>query len=894
MPKSKKSLPDFKHRKASLTRKKPALNATDTSFKAKKILLPNQSLETQKTEPVTHRNQTIKELLVKAKHYSPNVRKDALVGMKELLNSHPELVPANFAAIFQVSIELIIDAEKAIRNAVLALYKVILSRVGKDGFRPYAMMYCKYLCAAMTHIADPIRLHAVDFANVLLQHHPQVIAEYHSQILPLYLDILSPDASSSTPAPGSGSTASTQSRSLRVNPTTKLASFESRHSILMSLNQILLTVKSQSEAGKKVDIVAPTLEWNHKTRSGASKHKPQPAKKEVLSLTASLNPNLQILDQGQKSDSTQTATTTFELNTLEKLSNFVFATLPVMFECWLECSPSEVLVGNCTEDILKCMQEILSIVYNLVEALTMFSDELPANYMEKHVKDFQKYIFVYFPFRVHVIRDQSLAPLITSINVLICKLSTLLLGTVKLGANPPAWLNHVLEFMTTVFLSEPSSLEFSVGSQLLSVLGSFLKHLQLRHLFGNLMDGFESYFSKSHPASAQKKQCLHLIEQLISDHIQKKLIRKEPLVGAEMIWRWIESLPRLLWQLRESSPDVSATTIKILQLALMGEKALEFGSGNLEKIQQYLLPLFYISSFSKKKQQSIQVYGPFIKLPPAVQRSLLEIYYFFPSISHETLKSWIHCFIVPTTTCDVISYALEILSHQQASTETIGYVSFFMSLPVISLNDLAKEMSFKDNAALMTNHRQALTNLCGRFLANQRLLYATDLIRILLEDFQKYIQSGPVQDIAQLKMQMISDVLLAMNHQYNGEGSAWNSCSVFPETLDYASNTIVGIIRSAQIQQISPPSWVAGLIEYLPGLYESLLQTIAGRLGAASSSNEAQIVLSFVLEWDAIRNKNNSHQILLENLLKLSEQYGTSSLLRTAFISLFGMVPQSF
>ena len=67
-----------------------ARNHTDTTFKSQAISLPEQSVAADKSGvATTARNLTLKELLAQTAHYSERVRREALVGLAELLAAHP-------------------------------------------------------------------------------------------------------------------------------------------------------------------------------------------------------------------------------------------------------------------------------------------------------------------------------------------------------------------------------------------------------------------------------------------------------------------------------------------------------------------------------------------------------------------------------------------------------------------------------------------------------------------------------------------------------------------------------------------------------------------------------------------------------------------------------------
>ena len=85
---------DFIRAKKKVGKKiKKQANVTDTTVRAKRINLPGQTVGTEgKGEALTNRGLSMSELLNQTSHYSEKVRKDALEGMRELLEAHPCLL----------------------------------------------------------------------------------------------------------------------------------------------------------------------------------------------------------------------------------------------------------------------------------------------------------------------------------------------------------------------------------------------------------------------------------------------------------------------------------------------------------------------------------------------------------------------------------------------------------------------------------------------------------------------------------------------------------------------------------------------------------------------------------------------------------------------------------
>ena len=84
---------DFQKKKLKVgkgTLKASGDNATDTSFKARTIKLATQNIGLEKKGAVTQRKQNINDLLTQLNHPAKNVKKDAFVGLKDLVEMHPE------------------------------------------------------------------------------------------------------------------------------------------------------------------------------------------------------------------------------------------------------------------------------------------------------------------------------------------------------------------------------------------------------------------------------------------------------------------------------------------------------------------------------------------------------------------------------------------------------------------------------------------------------------------------------------------------------------------------------------------------------------------------------------------------------------------------------------
>ena len=121
MPKT--TLDGTKKKKQKLGKKKLApTNATSTVFKSKSIVLLEQDVFRSDKGPVTKRQLTFRELTTQLRHYSANVRGDAVRGMNEILRDHPALLEMHAAELITALVPLLTDTEQAVRRDDCALH----------------------------------------------------------------------------------------------------------------------------------------------------------------------------------------------------------------------------------------------------------------------------------------------------------------------------------------------------------------------------------------------------------------------------------------------------------------------------------------------------------------------------------------------------------------------------------------------------------------------------------------------------------------------------------------------------------------------------------------------------------------------------------------------------
>ncbi|ETW87294.1 hypothetical protein HETIRDRAFT_59338 [Heterobasidion irregulare TC 32-1] len=244
MPKSAKKrkdkVADFSKAKLKLGKgKQQPTNAIDTSFKARSIALPTQSISVQRYDntPTTKRKLTFDDLIAHLKHYNAGTRKDALMGFRELFENHPELVESSLTPFVGASVRIIADEDASVRKALLVFLGWLLPRIPHETLVPHSPLLLLFTTSAQTHIFPEIRVDAIRFLDLFLDLIPEVVVSgwkdgkggHGRRVLEGYLGILN---AGTTFGEGAGPVQATSTASVVLSVTSKLV-------VLRSLSKFL-------------------------------------------------------------------------------------------------------------------------------------------------------------------------------------------------------------------------------------------------------------------------------------------------------------------------------------------------------------------------------------------------------------------------------------------------------------------------------------------------------------------------------------------------------------------------------------------------------------------------------------------------------------------------------
>ncbi|XP_062184458.1 uncharacterized protein LOC133888289 [Phragmites australis] len=190
---------DFKKYKHKVGRKlPPPKNATNTDIKFKAIVLPEQTMASERAGmAVNKRGLTLRELLQQTVHYNANVRRAALNGIKDIVVKHPTELKLHKVAIIEKLQERICDTDKVVRESLHnILQSLIFPSLKEDNaisMRSTLFLLMANIMNGMTHLSMDIQLMAFRFLELVVLNFPSSFPSYAEQVFNNFVAVLSND-----------------------------------------------------------------------------------------------------------------------------------------------------------------------------------------------------------------------------------------------------------------------------------------------------------------------------------------------------------------------------------------------------------------------------------------------------------------------------------------------------------------------------------------------------------------------------------------------------------------------------------------------------------------------------------------------------------------------------
>ncbi|KZP31318.1 hypothetical protein FIBSPDRAFT_945334 [Athelia psychrophila] len=691
MPKSAKKrrdkAADFSKAKLKLGKgKKLADNAIDTSFKARSIALPTQSIAIDKDEgaPTTRRRLTFEDLIAHAKHYSASTRKDALLGLRELLEGHPELVESSLTVLLNACVRIIGDEDASVRKTLLSFLAWLLPRIPIENLIPHSPLLILFTTSAQTHIFPEIRIDAVRFLDLFLEIMPATIVSgwtdkkcHGNRVLEGYLGILNAGTKFGET---DGPMKATSSASVTLSPGSKAIVLKSLSTFLKHALSSPNRARNTTDASIPTWFLLPSFECQEAYESfegllqpqagtsGTSKRWQPEVDIDANEEDFAQNFNFAIQPFGNQwslqdlsdivnqtgaiseVDALRSVDTAFVTHLARTLQSTMIATFldcaPVIF------SPTSGVPGSELSLVAAMADTIRSLYGAIFRESTSDNDDIART----DLKTLLGYMSTYFPFRPNMAsRDIKIEQIFQDLNLIYCELTSLLIlaSNARLISRPnrgkgrqtqtlsqtqegvlSLQVGRACEYVTQLLRGEASTasqisrpIPNAAYRALLPIIWSLLNQTSLndQRVAAGVLEAALEHATTVSSISAVKKSSVEFLARLVlleTDHQYHGSFKVGRMESeVKKFEDWIVHLPKVLWELGDKNLSTTEAVLRFL-LRLLQRKSCLVNSETIASLGSRLVPYFTITHPTRG-----QLPGPYTRLPDGspIRRLALDV-----------------------------------------------------------------------------------------------------------------------------------------------------------------------------------------------------------------------------------------------------------------------------
>ncbi|XP_057778332.1 uncharacterized protein LOC130997076 isoform X2 [Salvia miltiorrhiza] len=623
--KSKRGGVDFKKFKRKIGRKlPPPKNATNTEIKSKAIVLPEQSIASERAGLATSkRGLTLKELLQQTSHHNAKSRKDALHGIKDIFLNNPDELKLHKLAVVEKLRERIGDDDESVRETLYQLFKSVIFPGGtKDSQGPFVSLMMLYVFNAMAHLALDVRLMAFKFIDLVVQFHPSSFPFYAEKVLHNYENFLR--------------------KNQFLEDKGKLKTILS--GLIRCLS--LLPCEDRDLSAAKNDIPAPEI---------LHAFEPEIAREPIglLDFTRQLKDLLPIL--------------------VGCFHDF----MPLMHSA----SQLDLQSCDCMQFLLQSIEIIVKVLVGGIRgsesdpkilpfcgkpSLTAYNKLLPPMILKK--------LWDVYPLNLVNLTRKDYRR-ISMLNTTITKIFLQL----KNWENAPSVLfDKVLEFIESS-LATKMQLGKVVHEKDLLPLIPYIPKLVMQ-ISGSwrsrILQAFTEVFKNSSPESSMKLACIVAIEEMLApERSSLYLDESDPTLLYYQI-NWIQDLPSLLISLDDKSPTCSKAVLRLLL------DVGQFASVDSPFSQEFDTLQFRFGDFFCKLVENDICFGPFVRLAGDIKELAICCLYYFSFMDSLLLQSLVSCCLCDDVEPVFIFRIFEVLqsSFRAGHILVADYASFHVTL----------------------------------------------------------------------------------------------------------------------------------------------------------------------------------------------------------------------
>ncbi|XP_069814665.1 testis-expressed protein 10 [Dendropsophus ebraccatus] len=630
MANKRKRQEDFQKVKLKVGKKRPrADNVTDTNCRVKSIHLSEQ-LRDDSSLPTSRRKLTLPDILSQMHHYNAGVKHDALVGLREILSTHPSVIDTHISVIMSEVAALFSDKDPMVRSAAISVLQNLAPMVSQEKIAPFFPLVSAHLSTAMTHIMIGIQEDSLKILDILLVAYPDLLIDRSSMLVNNFLELISHQKSSKE----TKSTEKPSMWTLSVNPNRKITSQKWRINVLSRLKKFLQAlVKRASKRFPNEEAL------QDKTEKAVSLNK-----KRDVSWAAHANGKqcINLYECGERRSSfclrmvTDKGTNTEEcFSSSYNLKEFIQAVVPILIECWVEEAP-ENTIGNINEKFLEpvahhLLQQVLSIIFLLWKLSELQDDphKMDGWLRKSYLKDFKHHFMKHFPYTVHdtlqkkkikkgnkdeFLSHNGLDHLL--LNLTLCDIMVTLANSSTIHEDS-GWLNMIRIFVTEKLVSG-WKLNSKQLKRLLEVTNRLLYVQKNRVATEKLIHAVYMMY--------QQRDLQLSVRSMLLSFFNKVYFKEEDMClnqgrsRSKVLSRWLASLPIQLVHLGAKNHQLSALIIDTIYIAA--------ARSNKELLQNL-------------QTAACQIYdsedGFFVHLPEDLQLELVQLLYFIPVLSSDLL-----------------------------------------------------------------------------------------------------------------------------------------------------------------------------------------------------------------------------------------------------------------
>ena len=472
------------------------------------------------------------------------MRQDALMGLREIFQEHPELLLPNLAKIVDHVFVVLIDQEASVRHGLFRLLKLVFSSITPEQLQPFFAVLVAHLTCGFTHIDDRIQLDSLKIFDLVLANFPRLLVPYAQELLPLLVGMISRHEARYATA----SKAVKVQHTLASNPSSKLSRQTSRLEIFTQLCKFLQVLLETCGASVGPNFSqAPVVDLQNRevlVSQGHATHSafcnlstPTPCVAVVQTYGIMIPETAFLSTPGSARIPHQRMSGKPIFPEGGKFLEFSKTLVSLLLECWMECSPSELISGGSVkQDTLSVMENILNLLSLLLKLVFQVDQvQLDGTSMQTGLKqeptlmsvlckrfqtEFQRHFMTYFPFS----NFQSPKKQFYAMDFTVSQIMLLLLSATSSKGHSTAVQNTVSAICEFYANLDSGKKSIAAASQVLTscvqIMVEVLPHLltssyeipddSQRQLFA----GVWNIYGMCHPHSSAKKMLIRCFSDL--------------------------------------------------------------------------------------------------------------------------------------------------------------------------------------------------------------------------------------------------------------------------------------------------------------------------------------------------------------------------------------------